>query len=538
MKNYLKVLGIVGVLLVSLILFKLFNRIVGITFFIIGIGLLVYFGFVKKNGVFTYPNKKLTLNIPKYIEPKEKDTEELVISLCNEDESWVDYYAQQFKMITVYNKCGRVVKFKSPNVKVIESPNIGSCDYAYLSYIIDRYNTLPDFIEFTKGSVKPTKEYNNCLPCKEDEDVYKDLMKFKLRNHKFGNKLNSFYDQELWYNSGYKNMNLWIKDQDFLTEELYKRNTCNLIYGGHFGATKEQILKTHVKVWKALRNQQKNPREEVDHFIERTWRPLLCKPLYKLVIVAIFKNESVAMREWLEHYMREGVQHFYMIDNGSTDNWQTLVEGYPVTIYTDTEKHKQVQHYNDYFLEEVKRNSEWVMVVDARKGHNTIPDYLETIDNNINEVQVRWKMFGSNGHIEQPKSIIKGFTKRKQTTVEGNNTHVKSICRSSKLDKFNIHTHVINGENSNPTPESDSNTSNRIIILPNILNESEIDSSPLHLNHYCIQSFNWFQSVKMTRGSCNSNNQNNSKNKKYFDDYDTNDIEDNELVDKMRETVL
>ena len=111
--------------------------------------------------------------------------------------------------------------------------------------------------------------------------------------------------------------------------------------------------------------QQKHPREEVDHFIERTWRPLLCKTPHKLVVVAIFKNEAVAMREWLNHYVREGVDHFYMIDNGSTDNWQPEVEGFPVTIYSDTEKAKQMEHYNNYFLEEVKRSSEWVMVVDS-----------------------------------------------------------------------------------------------------------------------------------------------------------------------------
>ena len=497
------------------------------------IGFIVWLCFFRRNNGLQTTSTYNIKPVEKLIVPTKKDTEELVVAVCNEDVYWVDNYAKYFKLVTVYNKCGRILKFKSPNVKVIETPNIGSCDYAYLSYIIDRYDTLPEFIEFTKGSLKPTREYHNCLPCKEDKKFFNDLMNFTISNHKFGNKINKIMDKKFkWYKSGYENMNEWIKNQEFLNEELYKQNTCNLIYGGHFGATKEQIIKTHKKVWEALRAQQKYPREEVDHFIERTWRPLLCKTPHKLVVVAIFKNEAVAMREWLNHYVREGVDHFYMIDNGSTDNWQSEVEGFPVTIYSDTEKAKQMEHYNNYFLEEVKRNSEWVMVVDldefmyARKGYKTIPEYLDTVDNNINEIEVRWKMFGSNGHIKQPKSIIKGFTKRSKNT----GLECKSICRSSVLTKFNIHTHSLNGKSSKANPESGSEISKNIILLPNIINEEELNKAPLHLNHYAIQSWEWFRDIKTTRGAADVID--NVRNEKYFKQYDWNDLEDKELAVK------
>lgn len=510
------------------------TKIIGvIIIFLILIGGLVFLIFYLQNKSFTYKSSKFP--IEKLLIPKKEDTEELVIAVCNENVDWVDNYSKNFKLITVYNKCGRVLKFKSSNIKVIETPNIGTCDHAYLSYIIDRYDTLPDFIEFTKGWVKPTKEYHNCLPCKEDESEYKRIMNFKLDNYGFSHKSNMKMNNKFkWYKSGYKNMNHWIKNQDFLNEELYKKNTCNLIYGGHFGATKEQIIKTPKKVWEALRAQQKYPREEIDHFIERTWRPLLCKPKYKLVVVAIFKNKALAMREWLNHYVREGVEHFYMIDNGSTDNWQSEVKGFPVTIYWDPEKNKQSEHYNNYFLEEVKRNSEWVMVVDldefmySRKSYKTIPEYLDSLDNNINKIEVRGKMFSSNGHIKQPKSIIKGFTKR----LKNKFTMVNSIYRSSVLTKLNIHTHNLNGKASNYYPESGSEISKNIILLPNIINEEELNKAPLHLNHYAIQSGEWFRDIKMTRGDVAYSTINNVRNEKYFKQYDWNYLEDKELAVK------
>ena len=45
-------------------------------------------------------------------------------------------------------------------------------------------------------------------------------------------------------------------------------------------------------------------------------------------ILAIFKNESYNIVEWIEHYINQGVKKIYMIDNGSDDNYSKLIEPY------------------------------------------------------------------------------------------------------------------------------------------------------------------------------------------------------------------
>ena len=52
------------------------------------------------------------------------------------------------------------------------------------------------------------------------------------------------------------------------------------------------------------------------------------KQQYYLSIVAIFKNESWILKEWIEHYLNQGVDHFFLIDNGSTDNYHTILQPY------------------------------------------------------------------------------------------------------------------------------------------------------------------------------------------------------------------
>tara|TARA_Y100000389_G_scaffold156862_1_gene157833 strand:- start:333 stop:1694 length:1362 start_codon:yes stop_codon:yes gene_type:complete len=237
-----------------------------------------------------------------YMIPDKNNTQELVIAECNENlEKWLDKYAPKFDFVTIYNKCDKVLKYKSPNIKVINTPNIGSCDYAYLSYIIDRYDSLPDFIEFTKGWKEPTQKYHSCNLCTDKQEVlYDELMNFSLKTpYSFANPDNGIIgNKSKWHLTKYKNMREWIKDKEFLNQDMYESNMCNIVYGGHFGASKEQILKTPKKIWELLRSEQKYTREEVDHFIERTWRPLLCKiPSIKIAFVSGYvgpENESYA----------------------------------------------------------------------------------------------------------------------------------------------------------------------------------------------------------------------------------------------------
>ena len=48
--------------------------------------------------------------------------------------------------------------------------------------------------------------------------------------------------------------------------------------------------------------------------------------MYNLSILAMFKNESWIIKEWIEHYLLEGVDHFYLIDNGLNE----LIQKYEV----------------------------------------------------------------------------------------------------------------------------------------------------------------------------------------------------------------
>lgn len=273
-----------------------------------------------------------------------------------------------------------------------------------------------------------------------------------------------------------------------------------------------------------------------------------------LCLVAIFKNESHILKEWIEHYLNQGVDKIFLVDNGSTDSYYSILQPYistgKVDLVKDNKRHAQVELYNKHFLHKCKAY-DWVIVCDldefiyGRKYCNSIKDFLSKVHPSFSQVFIPWKMFGSNGYDtmekEQPSSVISTFTKRinnndtrynrfRSFTYRGPIKYIYSKCivRTKYLLKISIH-HSETSNKRNMTSyilqNNHINTNKDFVEI----NEDIIENSALHLNHYAIQSLNWFMKVKATRGDINSNSNENVRNIEYFKEYNFNDIEDNEL---------
>jgi len=230
---------------------------------------------------------------------------------------------------------------------------------------------------------------------------------------------------------------------------------------------------------------------------------------YKLVIGAMFKNEGHIIKEWVDHYKFHGVDHIYLINDGSTDNSEEILQSYInegyVTLFNyfpNEEKLRQIELYELYFRN-VLKDSEWMSIIDLDEFIYS-PKYLNLKDalhkyNDTACLFMDWKMFGSNGHIEQPKWVVQSFTKRK--IKKGHNG--KSIFKTEFLKSFDIHMANVGD--------------NEIKIIKDII-----------INHYAIQSWSFFEKVKMTRGDSYFGH--NIRDKAYFDSYDHNEIDDNRLA--------
>ena len=75
--------------------------------------------------------------------------------------------------------------------------------------------------------------------------------------------------------------------------------------------------------------------------------------MYKLSIISMFKNESSIIKQW--------IQHFYLIDNGSIDDYKNEIKDYMNYIILIIDPYRQAINtqnvlINKYFLDKIKKN--------------------------------------------------------------------------------------------------------------------------------------------------------------------------------------
>jgi hypothetical protein len=256
-----------------------------------------------------------------------------------------------------------------------------------------------------------------------------------------------------------------------------------------------------------------------------------------IALISVFKNESHILEEWIEHYLKEGINHFFLVDNGSSDNYldklKIYIDKQIVTLIRDEKKYSQVEHLNKFLP--ICRNFDWVMVVDldeilySRNGYRTIKDYLNSLNENIIQVNIPWKIFGSNNHIHQPSSVINNFIYRDDYN-HIRDINCKSITRGKNVKYLNLHVAELNNKNG-LIITSDGQENKVKTCFSNISNDI-LNNSSLHLNHYVCQSWEFFSSVKMTRGDATCQAVDKIRNENYFNAYNKNIILDEELKNK------
>ena len=57
-------------------------------------------------------------------------------------------------------------------------------------------------------------------------------------------------------------------------------------------------------------------------------KPKITEKKYNVAICAIFKNEGPYLKEWLEFNHLIGIEHFFMYNNNSEDNYLELLNPY------------------------------------------------------------------------------------------------------------------------------------------------------------------------------------------------------------------
>ena len=181
---------------------------------------------------------------------------------------------------------------------------------------------------------------------------------------------------------------------------------------------------------------------------------------YKLSIGAFFRNEAPYLKEWLNHYLNRGVNHFYLINDFSEDNFLEVLKPYEkyITLFNNKNSKiitsKQVACYNR-FLIPILNETKWILICDIDEyiwnpSTLSIQNALDILEKNGSSYyEIDMILFGSNNYIKQPKCIVNSFTKRQKfpfyrkidNKIKIINNDKKEIVLSKVVEKFGIHKH-------------------------------------------------------------------------------------------------
>ena len=167
---------------------------------------------------------------------------------------------------------------------------------------------------------------------------------------------------------------------------------------------------------------------------------------YRLGIVAIFRNEAKNLREWIEYHRLAGVDHFWLYNHGSIDNWDEVLSPYiekgivEVTYFPPEilwPLPAQIDAYKDGIMR-AKGRAQWVALIDIDEflvpmRDKTIPRCLKNHFPKADAIYVNWRNFGTN-HVTLSKDESTIFTLT-QCSLENHphNWNGKSIVRPGKV---------------------------------------------------------------------------------------------------------
>lgn len=189
---------------------------------------------------------------------------------------------------------------------------------------------------------------------------------------------------------------------------------------------------------------------------------------FSISIVAIFKNESTYLDEWINFHLNQGIEHFYLYDNESTDNSCEVIKKYGRDLITIT---KWPGIYGNggqtlalahaiglYSLE-----SKWMVHIDldefvySTKGSLL----LETIEDleEVSSIVLPWRCFGPSGHQKPPLGNVvdsylqKADLSKADAKMKYELTRTKTIFIAHKTISAHIHRTITEGKTIESPPQ-------------------------------------------------------------------------------------
>ncbi len=231
---------------------------------------------------------------------------------------------------------------------------------------------------------------------------------------------------------------------------------------------------------------------------------LLSNPKYYLAITAIFRDEASYLKEWIEFHRLVGVQHFYLFNHLSKDNYLSILTPYIkegiVSLMNLSYEPKTAENWNGFqwavysnITKQLKDTVEWLIIIDSDEFLYPVKDtdlkqVLQNYDNYAS-ISINWRIFGSSNvqKTQDNELMIERLVMRDKTP----DLHVKSIVKPRYVETFNNPHFAVLSPGYTQITENYETMEGPYSFSPS--------RNILAINHYKYRDWHFFNNTKLSR---------------------------------------
>ena len=221
-------------------------------------------------------------------------------------------------------------------------------------------------------------------------------------------------------------------------------------------------------------------------------------------LTAIFRNEAPYLEEWLNFHLAVGVDHFFLYNHQSTDNYQEVLASYVgarvVTLMEAPEVFSpQVPTYNHALT--THPECDWMVVCDLDEfivpvSGNSLREVLARLDKpDASGIAVQWAVMLEDFETPPTGGVVRNYVHRLQTPYNAPNGISKVIVKPSRVTGMSDPHLAISRPGYRIYDEL-----GRVVYMSQHFESESIQH--LRVNHYWFKSKQEF-AIKITRPSPN-----------------------------------
>lgn len=214
-------------------------------------------------------------------------------------------------------------------------------------------------------------------------------------------------------------------------------------------------------------------------------------------VMAMFNQEAPYLKEWIEYHKLIGVEHFYLYNNNSTDNYLEVLQP-----YVDAEEVELIdwpspregswvgRQYGaiEHALNKAKNETRWLAILDIDEfiipweNSFSLYDFLNHHED-YGQIVMMWRYFGTSNVEKIPEGQLLTETLRyREAFVPGKVNKSKSIVKPQVVARGDVHI---------------------CDLIPNYrtayYNDGLEEYPPIYVNHYWTRDIDFLMNVKHER---------------------------------------